>query len=180
MGVRIILITAGVMGVPVGAEKTVKKPVKEIVMNHEWKNKTDEEWKKLLTPEQYQILRKKGTEAAGSGKYDHQFDPGKYKCAGCGFELFKSEDKFDSGCGWPAFSAPSTDLLTHVDKTFGMVRTEVMCPRCGGHLGHVFEDGPKEKGGLRYCINSASLEFEKAPEVKAVPEKKLPPLPKKK
>lgn len=145
-------------------------------MSVEWKKITDEEWKKRLTPEQYKILRKKGTEMAFTGQYDHTFEAGQYKCAGCGFELFKSDDKFDSGCGWPAFSAPSTKLLEETDTTFGMVRTEVMCPRCGGHLGHVFTDGPKAKGGLRYCINSASLAFEKKAETNTPPTKSSSPV----
>ena len=124
--------------------------------------KTDEEWRKELTPEQYRVLREKGTERAFSGEFWKTKEEGSYKCAGCGLELFKSETKFDSGCGWPSFYAPSTNavIATQEDLTHGMDRTEVMCPRCGGHFGHVFEDGPKPTG-LRYCINSASLKFEK-------------------
>ena len=126
--------------------------------------KTDAEWRKELTPEQYSVLRQKGTERAFTGKFWNTHDAGNYKCAGCGLVLFKSETKFDSGCGWPSFYAPADTnvVATHEDLSHGMDRTEVLCPRCGGHLGHVFEDGPKDKGGLRYCINSASLKFDKA------------------
>ncbi len=133
-------------------------------MQEDWKSKPEAYWKAHLTPEQYEIMRKKGTERAFTGQYDHHFEGGLYRCASCGFELFKSEDKFDSGCGWPAFSAPidSKHIEEHIDNSYGMNRTEVLCPKCGGHLGHVFNDGPKEKGGMRYCINSASISFEAA------------------
>ena len=123
--------------------------------------KTEAEWRAELGPEEYHVLREKGTEAPFSGEYDHVFDPGTYRCAGCGAELFQSDAKYDSGCGWPAFSAPASGeaIDEETDTTFGMMRTEVMCSNCGGHLGHVFPDGPRPTG-LRYCINSAALHLD--------------------
>jgi peptide-methionine (R)-S-oxide reductase len=123
--------------------------------------KTEAEWRAELNPEQFRVLREKGTEAPFSGEYDHVFEPGTYRCAGCGTELFHSDTKYDSGCGWPAFSAPASGeaIDEETESTFGMVRTEVMCSNCGGHLGHVFPDGPRPTG-LRYCINSAALNLE--------------------
>ncbi|MFD2248149.1 peptide-methionine (R)-S-oxide reductase MsrB [Pontibacter ruber] len=124
--------------------------------------KTEAEWKKVLTPEQYYVLRKKGTERAFSGKYNDFKSKGIYTCAACGNELFSSETKFDSGTGWPSFYKPlSNKLVKEVpDRSMGEVRTEVVCGRCGGHLGHVFDDGPKPTG-LRYCLNSVALGFQK-------------------
>lgn len=120
--------------------------------------KSDEEWRKELTPEQYRVLREKGTERAFTGAYHAGKEPGVYVCAGCGLELFDARHKFDSGTGWPSFFQPlaAGNVKEDTDASHGMVRTEVHCARCGGHLGHVFPDGPRPTG-LRYCINSVSL-----------------------
>ena len=123
--------------------------------------KTEAEWRKELTQEQYRVLREKGTERPYTGEYEDVTTPGVYKCAACGQELFLSDSKFDSGCGWPSFFQPATadNVDSHEDNSFGMRRVEVTCSRCGGHLGHVFPDGPRPTG-LRYCINSVSLKLE--------------------
>ncbi len=125
-------------------------------------DKTDEEWRSQLSEEEYRILREKGTERAFTGEYDIHFEDGAYHCAGCNTKLFDSGSKYDSGCGWPAFYQTAEDgvVIEKIDRSFGMLRTEVLCGNCGGHLGHVFPDGPADKTGMRYCINSASLKFE--------------------
>lgn len=128
-------------------------------------NKSEEEWKEELTPEQYHILREKGTERPFTGKYHKTKEQGVYRCAACGNELFSSETKYESGTGWPSFWTPidAEKVETETDTSFGMRRTEAVCGRCGSHLGHVFEDGP-EPTGLRYCINSVSLKLDEEQE----------------
>ncbi len=123
--------------------------------------KSDEEWKKELSPEQYAILREAGTEQPFSGKYNMHFEGGVYKCGACGEPLFTSESKFDGHCGWPSFDKEIEEgkIIEKLDKSHGMLRREILCANCGSHLGHVFDDGPTETG-LRYCVNSLSLDFE--------------------
>jgi peptide-methionine (R)-S-oxide reductase len=122
--------------------------------------KSEEEWRRELSREENQVVRRKGTEPPFTGEYYDHWERGAYLCAGCGRELFSSEDKFDSGSGWPSFTRPVGELEERRDLGHGMIRTEVLCPDCGGHLGHVFRDGPAPTG-LRYCINSVSLKFRK-------------------
>jgi peptide-methionine (R)-S-oxide reductase len=123
--------------------------------------KTDDEWRQELTPEQYEVLRQRGTEPPFTGKYVYAKDRGMYRCTACGAELFSSDTKFESGTGWPSFTEPAVaaNVESRPDSSHGMVRTEVVCRRCGGHLGHVFDDGPGP-AGLRYCINSCALDLE--------------------
>ncbi|WP_211047375.1 peptide-methionine (R)-S-oxide reductase MsrB [Lutibacter sp. B1] len=136
-------------------EKTKKPMDKKIT-------KTEEEWKEVLTPQQYYILRQKGTDAPGEGGYTNHFEKGTYLCAACGTQLFKSGSKFESHCGWPSFDDAIPGTVKYVlDKSHGMVRTEIICAACDGHLGHVFDDGPVETTGKRYCVNTTSIKFVK-------------------
>ena len=125
--------------------------------------KTDADYKAELTPEQFHVAREKGTERAFTGKFWDCHDAGTYTCVCCGAELFRSDDKFESGSGWPSFTKPANveKVASEVDRSHFMTRTEALCADCGAHLGHVFDDGPRDQGGLRYCINSASIELEK-------------------
>lgn len=126
-------------------------------------NKTEAEWKEILTPQQYYILRQKGTDMPGDGGFTKHFEKGTYHCAACDAQLFESGTKYESHCGWPSFDdAIEGAVEYHLDKSHGMIRTEITCTRCGGHLGHVFDDGPRDTTGKRYCVNTTSLRFVKS------------------
>jgi methionine-R-sulfoxide reductase len=155
----LVIVLCGLPGILLAQAQPVSKSKRPTTMN-----KTEEEWKKILSPEQYYILRQKGTERPYTGKFYAHKEKGMYTCAGCGEALFSSDQKFDAHCGWPSFfdELPGGKINTHKDFSHGMIRTEITCAKCGGHLGHVFDDGPKPTG-LRYCVNSASLEFVETP-----------------
>ena len=155
----------GVVSAPAPASSDGKKTIGKVT-------KTDAEWRKILAPMEFYVLRGKGTERAFTGRYNNHKGKGVYRCAGCGLELFDSNTKFESGTGWPSFFTPiaKEHIEQKEDREHGMIRTEVLCARCGGHLGHVFDDGPKPTG-LRYCINSVSLRFEAVKNSAAAPGK---------
>ncbi|MCB1521466.1 MAG: peptide-methionine (R)-S-oxide reductase MsrB [Hyphomicrobiaceae bacterium] len=148
------------IGTLIGAAVAVNNAKAETEKGRFEVTKTPEEWRKILTPEQYHVLREHGTERARSSRLDKTYDPGVYKCAGCDQDLYSSEHKFDSGTGWPSFYQPISQSAvgTSTDKSWFMVRTEVHCSRCGGHLGHIFDDGPAPTG-LRHCINGVAMKF---------------------
>jgi len=126
-------------------------------------NKTDTEWKEILTPQQYHILREKGTDRPSDSGYTNTFDKGTYFCAACNAQLFESGTKYESHCGWPSFEDAIEGAVNYKqDNTFGMIRTEITCAKCGGHLGHIFDDGPKDTTGKRYCVNTTSIKFVKS------------------
>lgn len=160
--IKYLLLLAVVGYACSGQGQDKPKPKKEPVAAKQEINRTEEEWKKMLTPQQYSVLREKGTDRAFTGKYYLHKEKGVYKCAGCGAELFSSDMKFDSDCGWPSFDKELAGgkIKQVKDTTYGMVRIEILCARCGSHLGHIFDDGPTLTG-KRYCVNSTSIDFKK-------------------
>ena len=173
---RRALLTAGVaVGALMAASKFGEaETMTPTTQNIDWRNLTDADWRKRLDPQQYDVLRKHGTERAGTSPLNHEKRKGTFACAGCDLPLFSSDTKFESGTGWPSFYQPLPDSVgTTTDRSFFMTRTEVHCRNCGGHLGHVFDDGPQPTG-LRYCMNGVSLDFhpgETEPPAPAAPDK---------
>jgi peptide-methionine (R)-S-oxide reductase len=157
-----ILLTGLMLFTAIACEAQQEKPKSELSVKVQ---KTDQEWQQELSPEEYFILRQAGTERPHTGKYNMHFEEGAYRCAGCDAVLFDSDAKFESHCGWPSFDrvADNEAIIEREDRSHGMIRTEVLCANCGGHLGHVFNDGPTDTG-LRYCINSAAMDFEEKKE----------------
>ena len=149
----ILIVLVGIKGC--SQEKNKNIMVKKVI-------KTEAEWKKILSPEAYAVLRQKGTDRPGEGAYTEHFEKGTYHCAACGLQLFESNSKFESDCGWPSFDDAIEGTVNYVsDKSYGMIRTEILCASCGGHLGHLFDDGPKDTTGKRYCVNTTSIKFVK-------------------
>jgi peptide-methionine (R)-S-oxide reductase len=170
-GLLLVLFT-GILQAQTQTKPAVKKTE---TMEGNKVNHSEEEWKKILTPQQYHVLREKGTDAPHTGKFTLHKEKGMYVCAACGNELFSSDMKFDSHCGWPSFDREIAGgkIVTQKDTSYGMVRTEILCGKCGSHLGHLFDDGPTDTG-MRYCVNSTSLDFKTSSPKKETPAQKKP------
>jgi len=158
IGAFFLITSASCQQLP--TKKTTNTNQKQDTMTYK-SSKSDAEWKIELTPAQFNVLREKGTERPGTGEYNLHFKKGMYSCAGCGTQLFESDNKYESHCGWPSFDNAIPGTIKQIeDASSGMIRTEIVCANCGGHLGHIFDDGPQQTTGKRYCVNSLSLDFE--------------------